>query len=275
MVLTNPGAANVTITGGIFKQEDSSNTYTIRNDGGGTINVNGGIISGRFAIFNNWSCVNISGGEIVGTDGGVNSGTVVMTGGTVTASNGRAIEFPVSAKITSGTIKNSQYGVSTYLDNSVTIGGSATFTNNAADVYLEDVARVTISDDFAGTVSVGVEGTISDHTKRQITTAETAESMLAKVSSVDNAYEVNYDTDGKYLYLWKHTWSYTADGNKITARCTSDGDCPYLEGRTLTLTAPDMTYTGSAYDQASVTGYISGVSTAVKQGTMCDLCPCE
>ena len=266
-VLTNPGAANVTITGGIFKTGFSS---TIVNRNGGTINVNGGKISSEeFAISNFDSYVNINGGEVTGAYGGVWNGTVVMTGGTITDSI-YSIVLPDSATITGGIIKNSVhgielnsvYGVELNENSNVTIGGSTTFTNNMADVYLGDRARVTISDDFTGTVSVGVEGTISDHTKRQITTAGTAERMLAKVSSVDNAYEVNYDADGKYLYLWKHahTWSYTADGNTITARCTSDSDCPYSEGRTLTLTAPDMTYTGSAYDQASVTDYISGVS---------------
>ncbi|MCI8502758.1 MAG: hypothetical protein HFH00_02855, partial [Dorea sp.] len=49
-----------------------------------------------------------------------------------------------------------------------------------------------------------------------------------------------------------HSWSYSADKNIITAKCTVEGDCVYKEGLTLTLQAKNMTYTGNIYEGVSV-----------------------
>lgn len=45
-----------------------------------------------------------------------------------------------------------------------------------------------------------------------------------------------------------HSWSYAANGNTITAKCTGAGDCQYKSsGKTLTLTANGGSYNGSSY----------------------------
>ena len=277
-VFQDTGGANITFKGGIYEATTDGGGPVVANAKGGTISlydatfrVTGTADSGQ-AFNNSNSILNIYSGTII--DNGpvsgyacVSGGTVNMYGGTITAQakNSAAISA-TNVNFTGGTIQNSKYGIAAGSSaSSVTIGGSATFINNTADIYLTSGKQFTISDDFSGTASVGVADTISDNTKRQITTADTAQSMLAKVCSVNSDYAVNYDTSGKYLYLWKHshTWSYSASENEITAKCTSDSNCKYYsDGLTLTLTAPDMTYTGSVYNKASVTDNITSVTGA-------------
>ena len=84
-------SGNVTVNGGkVERTGNYSFAYAINNMGGGTISVNGGIVTGgSYAIYNNDSgTVNVTGGE-VSTNGTVilNKGTVHMTGGTVENTN--------------------------------------------------------------------------------------------------------------------------------------------------------------------------------------------
>ena len=77
-----------------------------------------------------------------------------------------------------------------------------------------------------------------------------------------------YDSNNCDYYVGKrhnthtHLWSYSASGNTVTAKCTSNSNCGYANGLTLTLDAPDMQYSGSAYDKASVTNAITSVTGA-------------
>ena len=55
--------------------------------------------------------------------------------------------------------------------------------------------------------------------------------------------------------LHEHNFTYTANGNKITATCTS-ADCPIIEGLTLTMVAPtELTYSATAKVVTLQTGY--------------------
>ncbi len=55
--------------------------------------------------------------------------------------------------------------------------------------------------------------------------------------------------------LHEHNFTYTANGNKITATCTS-ADCPITEGLTLTMVAPtELTYSATAKVVTLQTGY--------------------
>lgn len=57
---------------------------------------------------------------------------------------------------------------------------------------------------------------------------------------------------------WKHnhTWNYTAEGAKLTEKCTGDYDCTVTNGKTdgvsLTLSATSPTYSGSAITKTSL-----------------------
>ena len=85
-------SGNVTVNGGkVVRTSDYSFAYAINNIGGGTISVNGGIVTGgSYAIYNNSSgTVNVTGGEVSANKSTVifNKGTVHMTGGTVENTN--------------------------------------------------------------------------------------------------------------------------------------------------------------------------------------------
>ncbi len=265
-------SATVTLNNCVFK---SSSSVTVANTG--TIYVKSGSYSRTGSsgqVFSNADgTLYIQGGTITnvsGTNDAVAAGNVYMTGGTVSAPNGGGIRLSQSgtkAEITGGTISGSKYGVYLKSGNPTCKIGNVTFSGNTNDVYLASGHTFTLSTDYSGedNIKVGIADTISGSTKRQITTAGTDSSMLAKVTSANSAYSVNYSKSGKYLYLWIHTHklSYSSDGNTITAKCTADSDCQYYEdGLTLTLTAPDMAYTGSAYDKASVTNNITSVTGA-------------
>ena len=247
-------AGTLYIESGYYKRTGSSGQVV--SSTGGTLYIQGGTIENA--------------GSTGTSDTVAIGGKLYMTGGTIISPKSAAIRSKVSGasmSVTGGTIKNSLYGVYVHSNNPACTIGNVTFTGNTNDVYLGSGQKFTLTTDYAGAnnIKVGIVDTISGSTKRQITTAGTDSSMLAKVTSVNSAYSVNYSKSGKYLYLWIHTHklSYSSDGNTITAKCTADSDCQYYEdGLTLTLTAPDMDYTGSAYDKASVTNNITSVTGA-------------
>ena len=257
---------NVTITG-------LSNTYPVIGNNGVMYLQSGNYSATGSAgqVFSNNGTLYIQGTtkitNVEGTNDAVANGNVYMTGGTVSAPNGGAIRNKEAGvmKITGGTISGSKYGVYVKENNPDCIIGNVTFSGNTNDVYLGRGQKFTLNTDYTGTnaIKVGVADTVSANTQRQITTTGTDQSVLAKVTSVNSTYVVNYDTSSKYLYLWKHahTWSYLVSGNTITAKCTSDSNCDYYsEGLTAKLNAPDMIYTGSAYDKAEIENNITSVT---------------
>lgn len=274
-----------TSSGNIVNNDNSNATVKLNNCvfvSGGTVVVNGGTVyvqSGSYSrtgssgqVFSNaGGTLYIQGGTITnveGTNDAVAAGNVYMTGGTVSAPNGGGIRLSQSgtkAEITGGTISGSKYGVYLKSGNPTCKIGNVTFSGNTNDVYLASGHTFTLSTDYVGAnnIKVGIADSISGSTKRQITTAGTDKSMLAKVTSVNSKYSVNYSKSGKYLYLWihNHKLSYSSDGNTITAKCTVDSDCQYYEdGLTLKISAEDRTYSGNTYDGASVTNNITSVT---------------
>ena len=246
-------AGTLYIESGYYKRTGSSGQVV--SSPGGTLYIQGGTIENA--------------GSSGTSDTVAIGGKLYMTGGTIISPKSAAIRSKVSGasmSVTGGTIKNSLYGVKVESNNPACTIGNVTFTGNTNDVYLGSGQKFTLSTDYAGAnnIKVGVADTISANKPRQITTAGTAQSMLAKVSSVNSAYTVNYDSSGKYLYLWKHshTWSYSASENTVTASCGTNSCGYYSNGLTLTLTAPDMEYSGSAYDKASVNNAITSVTGA-------------
>ena len=84
-------AGNVTVNGGkVVRTSDYSFSYAINNMGGGTVSVNGGVVTGgSYAIYNKSGTVNVTDGEVSSDKSIVifNKGTVSMTGGTVKNNN--------------------------------------------------------------------------------------------------------------------------------------------------------------------------------------------
>ena len=272
-VINNKSDSNILINGGTFT--GNSNSPAFANAGGGTLTFRDVTINnGGLNNANSKSTVNIEEGTVFNCVSsfpyGIAGGIIRMTGGTI---NGDGNPGPIYSgtsyddiEITGGSIIGGKYGINLTSNSSgnVRIGGSAVLNNNTADVYLYTGKTFTVNENYQGKIKVALSTYPDSNTKQQITKSQSTDYQKdLNVVSANSSYSVNYDTSGKYLYMWKHehTWSYSASEDTITAKCTSDSDCKYYsEGLTATLTAPDMTYTGSAYDKASVENNISSVT---------------
>ncbi len=274
-IICNSSNATIYLKNGKFI---GGNDPTIINTNGGSVYIQDGTyITGNQIIQNTGSNCYIQDGEIKasGSTQALFAGKVYMTGGTLSSSakgdkdtmiaEGYAAD---NAEITGGTIKDNKYGIQLFTNagNSPVIGGNVKFENNAYDIYLAANKLFTVRDDFANTMTVGVadSSSMDSNGHRQITTNGTSKEMLNHIFAADKGYAVGYENGHLYLYKHTHTWGYTANNNVVTAKCTvSSNPCSYhTSGLTLTLTAPDMTYTGSAYNKASVTNNITSVTGA-------------
>lgn len=239
-IFLGSSSANVTVNGGTYKV--AGTRPVISGDGKGTLQLNNCTIHGG------------------GSGGSIYVGKLKMTNTTV--ENSACGITGVNMTVIGCTFKNCTKAIDIWDGDSVTLSGNTVFSGNTNDIYLQAKAVVSLADNYDGNAKVTTKDTVSANTKRQITTANTSVNMLSKISSANSNYIVKYDASGKYLYLWKHshTWSYTASGNTVTVGCTSDKDCRYYSDEvTLTLSAPDMTYTGKAYTGASVENNITSV----------------
>ena len=256
---------NVTTLNGIFSARGivTLNNCTFKNNTGKT----GALLSSTDKDSNdkdktNVTCNNCTFENNTGTE---TAGAVKVNGGTVTLNN--------------CTIKNNKSAkgaVYAAVDNALTLKGTTTITGNTDtsgagnyNICLATDKIMNIASGFTGKAGVKTEDTLADSTERKITTAQS--------SNYQNAFKntnlVPDDTDcvmkhsnSNYLYLWKHashTWNYTAVGNVVTAKCTTDADCRYYSnGVTLTLTTEDATYSGSTYNGAKLTNGISSITGA-------------
>ena len=199
-----------------------------------------------------------------------NTGTFVMAGGT--------IENNKSGKNWAGAI--SDYGT-------LMIGGNASVIKNtnasgqAANIYLNndkaftilnngDVidGNIPISGSWNGKAGVKTDQIKTENTHRQITTNGTTDD-LQRITSDREEYQVGYEDDHLYLFKHTHEWSYSGNGNVVTAKCSVDTDpCEYHENELkLTVTAENMEYSGAAYDSErliKIDNNITSVTNAVQ-----------
>ena len=274
---STPG--KVTITGGTF--EGNPTVVSFSNKLGGTMMIKGATINNG-CIKNVDSYLNIEEGTVINcvtnspgnVPYGIKGGTIRMNGGII---NGNNSLMPIvdndpsdDIEINSGTISGGIYGVYVEKGGTVKIGGSAIVEGNDADVYLATNNTFIVKEGYERQLSVAVEDTVPENTKRQITVADSNASDLdyqkkLKVVSADPSYSVNYDETGKYLYLWKHThtWDYTVNGNKVIAKCTAHSSCMYYdEGLELVLNAENMVYSGEQYNLANIINDITDITGA-------------
>ena len=279
--------AEVTLKTGTFAAT-ATQSPVIGNEKGGTVRLDNARVAVNTQTGDTGQCINNTNSILHITNGSeldngpdakyacVVGDTVYLNDGTLTAGAKKSSALKVvETVITGGEIKNSQYGVFASYDEvnqsgntlDMKIDGNVVFENNTEDVHLDKHQTFTLTEKYTRdhAITVGIDESLPENTKRQITTSGTStEEMLKYVASVNPAYSVGYNKAGKYLYLWKHThtWKFTAKGNTITAACT-EPDCEYYtHALTLTLNAPeaavegetDKSYEASSKDDLAVTG---------------------
>ena len=233
----------------------------------GSFTMSGGSITGNNAAGDspNWS----GGGGVFVYDGG----SFTMSGGSITGNNairGGGVEL-------------------TGINNTMTVSGSVQIMNNWRKGTLNSASGVYEKGSsgkpenlylYSGkTVAIGTDGLHADarigvstedwpdpgSPVKIATNATNEESHYTAIftpDAVDSDYKITKkDDNALYLNAHEHTWTYTASGATITAKC-SDSKCNWYGG-SVTLKAPEapegtLTYTGkdqfATYDGTLSTG---------------------
>ena len=165
--------------------------------------------------------------------------TLNFKSGTVKSPKSAAIggEGGETINITGGTIRDSLYGVIVrYNPTAVNVGGNVVFENNVNDIYLNKKddgidQRVTITDDYKGTASVGFAEPDENLPVTTLTNGESYQKDL-KLTSVDPNYIIGYkqNEDGsEYRYLEKRTGYFV---NVVSGTASIDGGTTALSPTT-------------------------------------------
>ncbi|MBR0514757.1 MAG: hypothetical protein IJK06_10990, partial [Clostridia bacterium] len=232
-----PGDSCVEVTGGYI----TGGLGVSGLGGGGVWSISGFTMEGGTIIGNTTSP---SGGDGQGGGVYVGIGRFTMTGGTITRNRAS----------TSGG------GVYVSLGGDFKLSGNAVIKDNLKgtdkdNVYLSSGRKITITDALTNSDPIGV----TMQTPGVFTDGGKAKGYAAKFTSDNTAYSVMVDGDELKLSSHTHSFTYSASGATLTATCTAEG-CdlpPSTQGGTdhavsLTLSATDASYTGSAYAEASL-----------------------
>lgn len=196
-----------------------------------------------------------SGVQIYGYFGGGTTtyGNLVMYGGTVKGFRNGVFVGDGTFNMFGGTITGNETGVSISSDASFTIGGTVNITGNTKNVDLGENVTITIDESLTQESSIGVCLRNKDiptvTAKKQFATGATNSDLnYGTIFSCDNGsqYVVSKDGDSLSFGLHQHSWSYTANGATITAKCTAAG-CPLEDknGGSVTISASNTDYDGS------------------------------
>lgn len=225
---------------------------------GGKLTINGGTINGNVStagivdIAAN-ATFTMNGGKITGRSTGRYDASVIR----FTGSNGT---FNMTGGEISGTTTRGGVTYFEKTDVSINISGSAKITDNKLEsgktqnLYLANGVKVKVAGAMSDEASIGV----TMQTPGVFTNSTNTDYNVAGNFTSDNAdYEVIKDSTSKQLKLGvhSHTFTYTADGDTITAECTGEGTCKITEGLTMTISASDATYDGAAHGAELSTGY--------------------
>jgi len=244
------GCGNITIIDGIINATGGENGAGIGAAKGmacGSVVIEGGAVTAAGGINGagiggatggNGVGLTVNGGTVIATGGenaagigganGGNGGTLTVAGGTVTATGGANGAGVGGGKGGSGS--------------SITFSGGELTATGGANAY--------------GMGSGAGEGLAHG----AITITDPTFAVHGGDSSDAMVQQNNYgSTRWQYMKIGlsshTHNWSYTANGNTITAACSED-DCPTAEGLTLELEAPaNLTYDGSAKAATLKAGY--------------------
>ena len=256
---------------------DGNNTLTDENlfyvNNGGTLNLKKGTITNfnqswgtilvkdnatvniydGFTISGNKSNTNGGGGAIsVSTDGTLNMYGGVIENNTATGYKGGALRISgdtAEANIFGGTIQN----------NSASIGGGIAFTGGTLNIK----GKVNISGNTGSNLyvangkTINIVDALDDETSIGITLENDSGTFTNGLDGKGTASNFTADASGNEIRIVKkegycgpehnHSWSYSADGDTITAVCSGveEGICG-IENQTIQVVAEGKTYDGSA-----------------------------
>ena len=240
--------------------------------GGSTFNMYGGTISENRA--SDATTIHGEGGGVY-----VDGSTFKMTGGEIKDNSASDAGGGVYAKnstftLTDGTIKDNTAhkwgGGGVYVASTSTfiVGGKVTITGNKLgsdtntnNVYLSTDGTtssvITLRSDLSKDSRIGVDKAGADKGAVKFATGALSEKTLAYYKSIfssdvdTHTYKItnkitNDDKWDLYIGAHQHTWNYTADGGKLTAKCSA-ADCTLWQnnGPSVTIKASDQTYDGS------------------------------
>ena len=258
---------------------------------GGTIYDNAGERGGGVYVTPN-GMFNMSGSAAItgntGSYGGVYvNGTFSMSGGTIcgnTESYGGGVYVDLSgtfnmsgsAAITGNTVTENGGGVYVRdIAKKMNVSGDVTITENkkadktANNVYLPDGKTITIDESLSQNARIGVTTAKAPTSNENISIATGATEELPYYTNIftpdvqNQGYVIT--KKGDKLSVHQHSWTYTASGATITAKCTAE-DCYLTDklGGTFTISAPatnTLTYDGNAKEATAKLDAVSGVTS--------------
>ena len=232
--------------GGLWSSENSSVT-----------------IEGTAAIIGNYSSGDYTSGGGIFMEG---SSAVTMTGGSVRHNSAQwsgggvrdcvnentGVRFTMTGGEITGNYANNNQGNGFCFDAATTfnIGGTARIIDNQGtnDVFMYNDRYLTIVSPFEEGALIGVTlqsgaGTFTSGWSDNMEDADPADYF----TSDDASYEIRLSGEEVYVGPHVHVWTYSADGNVITATCTGAGKglCD-ADAQTLTITAEDKDYDGGS-----------------------------
>ena len=261
----------------------ASATFTMK---GGSITGNNAYKSDYISTFGGGVCV--GNGTFTMTDGSITGNNAAYGGGVYTAN-----EFKMSGgSITGNNAYKSDYtstfGGGVCVGNGIfTVSGEVTVTDNTKggtkgadgkftgdtknNVYLPTGKTITIgTDKLSEGAQLGM--TLDEYYGDKAFTSGWNANMSGKTptdhftSDVDGYEAKLYDTELKLVSTHVHSWTYTANGDKITATCKNceDNNGQNFVGGTCTITAADATYNGSVKTAVvSETGIFENVDMSI------------
>ena len=280
-----------TMSGGTIGGTKTGETNTATYGGGGVyakanFKMTGGSITGNETNRGGGVCV--GNGTFTMTDGSITGNNAAYGGGVYTAN-----EFKMSGgSITGNNAYKSDYtstfGGGVCVGNGIfTVSGEVTVTDNTKggtkgadgkftgdtknNVYLPTGKTITIgTDKLSEGAQLGV--TLDGYYGDKAFTSGWKTNMSGKTptdhftSDVDGYEAKLYDTELKLVSTHVHSWTYTANGDKITATCKNceDNNGQDFVGGTCTITAADATYNGSVKTAVvSETGIFENVDMSI------------
>ncbi|SDA33300.1 Listeria/Bacterioides repeat-containing protein, partial [Ruminococcus sp. YE71] len=223
---------------------------------GGKLTLNGGTVKGDISTAGMVDIAanaefTMNGGKITGTSTGRYDASVIR----FTGSNGK---FTMTGGEISDTTTRGGVTYFEKLDVSINISGSAKIYNNklesgaSQNLYIPNDIKININGDMDDSakvfLSMQTPGVFTDSTNTNYNDA-------SKFTSDNTNYTVRKNADGQ-LYIGlphEHSWTYTADGDTITANCTEN--CDITDGLTMKISASDATYDGKAHGASLSTDY--------------------
>ena len=269
---TSDNGGGVYLDGSFFYMYGGRITDNSANNGGGVAGCVKDKVDGRHVI----GSLLMLGGTIADNKATANGGGVAMDcsfemrGGSITnneaGANGGGVAVIAAytaqwsgGSVTGNTAQNSGGGV--YVDSgakAMAVGGDVNITRNInGNVYLPGGKKITVGGALNDSASIGVTSEAVPDDSTPVTIATAADNWINDNNfTADNSFYKVTVLDGKTatLGLHEHQWKVrvkTGSENILEEYCDVAG-CTVADG-TLTLEAPNQTYSGAPYHAASCT----------------------